>query len=71
MESHCISLFFVSDVEEAGVKSVCYGIFGLSYILFFVSFSCDAVYQVRALTGNGMLARVLDRWCSTFEGVSK
>ena len=27
MKSHCISLFFVSDVENVGAESLCYGIY--------------------------------------------
>ena len=60
MKSHCISLFFVSDVEKVGAKPLCYRDFGVSYILLFAGFTCDAVDQVRALAGNVMLARVLD-----------
>ena len=47
MKSHCISLFYVSDVEKVGAKVFC-----LSYILLFASLTCDAVDQVR---GNDML----------------
>ena len=59
----------MSDVENVGAKSLCCGVFGLSYILFFAGFACDAVYQVRALAGNVMLASVLDGCCSAFVDV--
>ena len=44
--SHCISLFFVSDVEEMGAESLCYGVFGLFYILVFAGLASDAVCQI-------------------------
>ena len=40
-------------------------------LLLLATFECNAVYQVGALAGNGMLACVLDRCCSTFEGIFK
>ena len=60
MKPHRISLFIVSDVEEMGAKSLCYRVFGLSYILLFAGFACDAINQVGALASDVMLARILD-----------
>ena len=71
MKSHYISLLFVSDVEDVGAKSLCYGSFCLSYILPFASFACNAVNEVGTLVGNVMLPCILDGCFSTFEGVSK
>ena len=61
-------MFFVPDVERMGAESLCYGIFGLSYILFFASVASDAVDQVDALTSD-IIARVHCGCGSAFKGV--
>ena len=65
--SHCISLFLVPDLEEMGAESLCYRVFGLSYILFFASLASDAVHQIRALASDVVLAGIHSS--SAFEGV--
>ena len=69
MESHCICWFFVPNIEKMVPESLCYGHFGLSYILFFAGFASDAVDHVRALASDVVLARVHHGCGSTFEGV--
>ena len=55
-------MFLVSDVNKMRAESLCYGIFGLSYILLFASLACDAVHHIWALASDVVLAGV-NRGC--------
>ena len=48
----------MSDVEKVGAKSLCYGIFSLSYILLLAGFAGDTVHLVRTLVGDIVFAGV-------------
>ena len=59
------------NIEQTGAESLCYGIFGLSYILFFAAFASDAVDQVRSLASDFVLKSVHCGCGSAFKGVPK
>ena len=67
-ESVC---FLCLMLRKVGTESLCYSIFGLTYVLCSPGFACNAVEEVRALAANVVLASVLDRRGHAFESISK